>query len=55
MFPFEIEGDREGEMKGNGQNWREEVSIFGSCGLPYLAFFAGISEAQRAHTHTHTP
>ncbi len=52
MFPFEIERDREGEMKGNRQNWRGEVSIFGSCGLPYLAVFAGISKAQYTHIHT---
>lgn len=54
MFPFEIERDREGEMKANRQNWREEVSIFGSCGLPYLAFFfffcTNISKAQYTHT-----
>lgn len=58
MFSFAIERerDREGEMRRNRQNWREEVSIFGSCGLPYLGFFfvADISKAQYTHTCINT-
>ena len=58
MFPFEIERDGEEEMKGNRQNWREEVSIFGSCGLPYLAFFffffLPTSQRHSTHKHKHT-
>lgn len=38
-------------MKGNRQNWREDVSIFGSCGLPYIAVFFDVSKAQYTHTH----
>lgn len=48
MLPFEIVRDEEREMmKGNRQSWREreEVSIFGSCGLPYLVVYADISKA----------
>lgn len=57
MFPFEMEKDREGEMKGNRQSQGELASIFGSCGLPYLAlffFFLQASERHRTHTHNNT-
>lgn len=53
MFPFEMEKDREGEMKGNRQSQGELASIFGSCGLPYLALF--FLQASERHTRIIIP
>lgn len=53
MFPFEMEKDREGEMKGNRQSQGELASIFGSCGLPYLALFFFFCKHLKGTEHTH--